>query len=31
VSTASGAVDLLAITTFDNGTTWLATLAKTFA
>ena len=28
VSTASGAVDLLAITTFDNGTTWQATLSK---
>jgi hypothetical protein len=31
VSTASGAVDVLAITTFDNGTTWDATLAKAFA
>lgn len=31
VSTASGAVDVLAITTFDNGTTWEATLAKAFA
>lgn len=31
VSTGSGAVDLLAITTFDNGTTWRATLAKAFA
>lgn len=31
VSTAPGAVDLLAITTFDNGTTWRATLAKAFA
>jgi archaellum component FlaF (FlaF/FlaG flagellin family) len=31
VSTASGAVDLLAITTFDNGTTWRATLTKAFA
>lgn len=31
VSTASGAVDVLAITTFDNGTTWRATLAKAFA
>ncbi len=31
VSTTAGAVDLLAITTFDNGTTWLATLAKGFA
>jgi len=28
VSTASGAKDLLAITTFDNGTTWHATLSK---
>jgi hypothetical protein len=31
VSTASGAVDMLAITTFDNGTTWRATLAKAFS
>lgn len=31
VSTGSGAVDVLAITTFDNGTTWQATLAKAFA
>jgi hypothetical protein len=31
VSTASGVVDLLAITTFDNGTTWNATLTKAFA
>lgn len=31
VSTGSGAVDFLAITTVDNGTTWLATLAKAFA
>lgn len=31
VSTGSGAVDVLAITTFDNGTTWRATLAKAFA
>lgn len=31
VSTGSGAVDVLAITTFDNGTTWEATLAKAFA
>lgn len=31
VSTASGAVDLLAITTLDNGTSWQATLAKAFA
>ncbi|ABX34291.1 hypothetical protein Daci_1648 [Delftia acidovorans SPH-1] len=28
ISTASGAVDLLAITTFDNGVTWQATLSK---
>lgn len=31
VSTGSGDVDVLAITTFDNGTTWHATLAKAFA
>lgn len=31
VSTGSGAVDILAITTFDNGTTWDATLGKAFA
>ncbi|MCL6710447.1 hypothetical protein M8R20_26350 [Pseudomonas sp. R2.Fl] len=31
VSTGSGAVDVLAMTTFDNGTTWDATLAKAFA
>lgn len=31
VSTASGAVDVLAISTFDAGTTWRATLAKAFA
>lgn len=31
VSTGSGAVDVLAITTFDNGTNWDATLAKAFA
>jgi hypothetical protein len=31
VSTGSGAVDVLAITTFDNGTAWAATLAKAFA
>ncbi|MDP9991957.1 hypothetical protein J2W28_000985 [Variovorax boronicumulans] len=31
VSTGSGAIDILAITTFDNGTTWEATLAKAFA
>lgn len=28
VSTGSGAVDVLAITTFDNGTKWDATLSK---
>ena len=31
VSTGSGAVDLLIITTFDNGTTWQADLAKGYA
>lgn len=31
VSTGSGAIDFLAITTFDNGTTWRATLSKAFA
>lgn len=31
VSTGSGAVDLLAVTTFDGGTSWQATLAKAFA
>lgn len=31
VSTGSGAVDVLAITTFDNGTNWIATLAKAFS
>jgi hypothetical protein len=31
ISTASGAVDVLAMTTFDNGTTWAVTLAKAFA
>lgn len=31
ISAGSGAVDLLAITTFDNGTTWRATLAKDFS
>jgi hypothetical protein len=31
VSTGSGAVDVLAITTFDNGTTWIATLANAFS
>ena len=31
VSTGSSSIDVLAITTFDNGTTWDATLAKAFA
>lgn len=31
VSTGSGAIDVLAITTFTQGTTWMATLAKAFA
>lgn len=31
VSTASAAVDLLAISTFDAGTTWRATLSKAFS
>jgi hypothetical protein len=31
VSTSGGAVDLLAITTFDGGTTWRATLATDFS
>lgn len=31
VSTAAGAVDVLALTTVDNGTTWQATLSKEFA
>jgi hypothetical protein len=31
VSTGSGAKDLLAITTHDQGTTWFATLSKAFA
>lgn len=31
VSAAAGVVDVLAITTFDNGSTWDATLAKGFA
>ncbi len=31
ISTAAGAVDLLALTTHDGGATWLATLAKGFA
>lgn len=28
VSTGSGAIDILALTTFDNGTAWQATLSK---
>lgn len=31
VSTGSGAVDAIAMTTFDQGTTWLFTIAKAFA
>lgn len=31
LSTAANSVDVLAITTFDQGTTWRATLAKAFA
>jgi hypothetical protein len=31
VSTGSGDVDVLALTTFDNGTTWRATLANEFS
>jgi len=31
MSTTVGAVDVLAITSFDNGTTWRATLANGFA
>lgn len=31
ISTGSGAIDVLAITTFDNGTTWIATLNNAFA
>jgi hypothetical protein len=31
VSTAAGAVDVLAITTFDAGASWHATIAKDFA
>lgn len=31
VSTANGAVDLVALTTYDNGTTWNVTIAKAFA
>lgn len=31
ISTGNGAIDVLAITTFNNGTNWTATLAKAFA
>ena len=31
VSTGSGAIDVLAITTFSQGATWVATLTKAFA
>lgn len=31
ISTGSGAIDVLAITTFDNGTTWIATLNNAYA
>lgn len=31
VSTGSGAKDVIALTSFDNGTTWDATIAKAFA
>lgn len=31
VSAGSGAVDVIAMTTFDNGTTWRVTIAKAFA
>jgi hypothetical protein len=31
VSTGSGVIDVLSITTFDNGTSWQATLTKAFA
>jgi hypothetical protein len=31
ISTAANSVDVLAITTFDQGTTWRATLAKAFS
>jgi len=31
ISNVAGAVDLLGITTFDQGTTWQASLAKGFA
>lgn len=30
VSTGSGAIDMVAFTTFDQGTTWLATIGKAF-
>lgn len=31
ISTGLGAIDVLAITTFDNGTTWIATLNNAYA
>ena len=31
ISTAAGAIDLLTMTTYDGGTTWMVTLAKGFA
>ena len=31
VSTGSGAIDMIAMTTFNQGTTWLATIGKAFA
>jgi len=31
VSTGSGAKDVLAITTFDNGTAWMTTMSKVFS
>jgi hypothetical protein len=31
LSTTANSVDLLAITTFDQGATWNATLARTFS
>ena len=31
VSTGSGAIDMIALTSFNQGTTWLATIAKAFA
>ena len=31
ISTGSGAIDVLAITTFDNGTTWIATFNNAYA